>query len=282
MPRLHAKHKTEIRYAGTVGESVNEIRLSPSDNGRQRVEWAHVRIEPGAELFGHRDVYGNDVRWFQLVDPHESLVVESEAVVVTRPAAALPTSVWGIGFAAVADPGYLDSMAEFLAGSPQVRWTRPIGDFATPWASTGRRGCWPGRAPWRAPSTPPSSTRRGATQVDTPVEEVVAVGRGVCQDMAHLMIAVSRRHGLAARYVSGWLYQPGSEGPGESHAWVEAGIPGLGWVELDPTHPAPQHERYVRLATGRDYSDVPPLKGSYLGPATKEMTVTVEITELPA
>ena len=130
MPRLHAKHRTEIRYAGVVGESVNEIRLSPSDNGRQQVEWAHVRIVPAAELFGHRDVYGNDVRWFQLVDPHESLVVESEAVVVTRPAAAPPTSVWGTGFAAVADPGYLDTMAEFLAGSPHVRWTRPIGDFA--------------------------------------------------------------------------------------------------------------------------------------------------------
>ena len=114
------------------------------------------------------------------------------------------------------------------------------------------------------------------------MEEVVAVGRGVCQDMAHLMIAVCRRHGLAARYVSGWLFQPGSEGPGESHAWVEAAIPGLGWVELDPTHPAPQHERYVRLATGRDYSDVPPLKGSYLGPATEEMTVTVEVRQLPS
>ena len=282
MPRLHAKHRTEIRYAGTVGESVNEIRLSPSDNGRQRVEWAHVRIEPGAELFGHRDVYGNDVRWFQLVDPHESLVVESEAVVVTRPAAALPTSVWGIGFAAVADPEYLDSMAEFLAGSPHVRWTRPIGDFADALGIDREEGvlAWA-----RALEGAINSTivyTRGATQVDTPVEEVVAVGRGVCQDMAHLMIAVSRRHGLAARYVSGWLYQPGSEGPGESHAWVEAAIPGLGWVELDPTHPAPQHERYMRLATGRDYSDVPPLKGSYLGPVTEEMTVTVEIKELPS
>ena len=88
------------------------------------------------------------------------------------------------------------------------------------------------------------------TRVDTPVEEVVRVGRGVCQDMAHLMIAVARRRGVAARYVSGWLHLPGLEGPGESHAWVELAVPGRGWVEFDPTHPDPAHEHYVRLAIG--------------------------------
>jgi transglutaminase-like putative cysteine protease len=282
VPRLHAKHRTEIRYAGVAGESVNEIRLSPSDDGRQRVEWAHVRVAPGAELFGHRDVYGNDVRWFQLVGPHESLVVESEAVVVTRPAAALPSSAGAVGFAAVADPAYRESMAEFLAGSPHVRWTRPIGDFAD---ALGLDPAW-GVLAWIRALESAINARivytPGATQVDTPIEEVVAVGRGVCQDMAHLMIAICRRHGVAARYVSGWLYLPGHEGPGESHAWVEAAIPGVGWVELDPTHPAPVHEHYVRLATGRDYSDVPPLKGSYLGPATDEMFVAVELRELPS
>ena len=110
----------------------------------------------------------------------------------------------------------------------------------------------------------------GVTEVDTPVEEVVRVGRGVCQDMAHLMIAVARRRGVAARYVSGWLHLPGLEGPGESHAWVEIAVPGLGWVEFDPTHPSPATEHYVRLAVGRDYADVPPLRGSYLGPGHRE------------
>ena len=121
----------------------------------------------------------------------------------------------------------------------------------------------------------------GATKVDTPVEEVVRVGRGVCQDMAHLMIALCRRRGVAARYVSGWLHLPGLEGPGESHAWVELAVPGRGWVEFDPTHPDPAHEHYVRLAVGRDYADVPPLRGSYLGPPTEKMAVTVEVRQLP-
>ncbi len=108
------------------------------------------------------------------------------------------------------------------------------------------------------------------------------VGRGVCQDMAHLMIAVARRRGVAARYVSGWLYLPGHEGPGESHAWVEFAVPGLGWVEFDPTHPSPDTEHYVRLAVGRDYADVPPLRGSYIGPATERMDVSVEVRAIPA
>ena len=95
------------------------------------------------------------------------------------------------------------------------------------------------------------------TEVDTPVEEVVRVGRGVCQDMAHLMIAIARRRGVAARYVSGWLNLPGLDVPGESHAWVELAIPGMEWVEFDPTHPEPAHEHYIRLALGRDYADAP-------------------------
>jgi transglutaminase-like putative cysteine protease len=121
----------------------------------------------------------------------------------------------------------------------------------------------------------------GATRVDTPIEEVVRVGRGVCQDMAHLMIACARRRGVAARYVSGWLHLPGLEGPGESHAWVELAVPGAGWVEFDPTHPEPASEHYVRLAVGRDYADVPPLRGSYIGPPTDDMSVVVEVRELP-
>ena len=118
--------------------------------------------------------------------------------------------------------------------------------------------------------------------MDTPIEEVVRAGAGVCQDMAHLMIALCRRRGMAARYISGWLHLPGIERPGESHAWVEAAVPGLGWVELDPTHPDAAHEDYVRLAVGRDYADVPPLRGSYVGPPTEGMSVAVQVTELPA
>ena len=281
MPRLHAKHRTEIRYAGQVGESVNEIRLTPSGNGRQSVEWSHVRTEPPAELMTHSDAYGNLVHWFQMTDPHDVLVVESEAVVVTRPCAPR-TDGAGDPLAAAADPVYADLHAEFLTGSSRVRWVDPVARFADDLAldESGTALTW-GRS-LEAEINRSIAYTPGVTDVDTPVEEVVRVGRGVCQDMAHLMIAVARRRGVAARYVSGWLHLPGLDIPGESHAWVEMAIPGLGWVEFDPTHPEPAHEHYVRLASGRDYADVPPLRGSYLGPPTEAMVVTVEVKEVPS
>ncbi len=279
MPRLHAKHRTEIRYAGAVGESVNEVRLTPSGNGRQSVEWSHVRSEPAAEMLSHRDSFGNLVHWFQLTDPHELLVVESEAIVVTRPAAPRAAGSGG-RMADTADPRYADEHAEFLAGSRHVRWVDPVGTFADalPLDEPGGALAW--AQSLEAGVNGAITYTPGVTQVDTPVEEVVRAGHGVCQDMAHLMIAVARRRGVAARYVSGWLHLAGHDGPGESHAWVELAIPGLGWVEFDPTHPEPALGDYVRLAAGRDYGDVPPLKGSYLGPPTEKMAVTVEVREI--
>lgn len=278
MPRLHAKHRTEIRYAGPVGESINEVRLSPLGTDRQSVEWAHMRVHPAAEPVGHTDAYGNGVLWFQLVQPHETLVVESEAIVLTRPAA--PPAAGG-GFPDVADAAYADRNAEFLAASTHVRWVEPVGAFADDLDLGEGDGVLAWARALEAGVNRAIAYTAGVTHVDTPVEEVVRVGRGVCQDMAHLMIACARRRGVAARYVSGWLHLPGLEGPGESHAWVELEIPGAGWVEFDPTHPEPAHERYVRLAVGRDYADVPPLRGSYLGPPAEAMAVTVEVRELP-
>ena len=281
MPRLHAKHRTEIHYAGPVGESVNEIRLTPSGNGRQSVEWSHVRTEPAAELLGHRDAYGNEVQWFQLTEPHETLVVESEAIVVTRPSPPRTAGAGG-GMAAITDPAYSDRFAEFLSGSAHVRWVEPVGQFAEGLALDESDTVLTWARTLEAEVNRAIVYTTGVTGVDTPVEEVVRVGRGVCQDMAHLMIAVARRRGVAARYVSGWLHLPGLEGPGESHAWAELAVPGIGWVEFDPTHPEPAHEHYVRLASGRDYADVPPLRGSYLGPPTEAMLVTVEVREVGA
>jgi transglutaminase-like putative cysteine protease len=278
MPRLHAKHRTEISYAGAVGESVNEVCLTPLDSARQAVEWTRLRTEPASELFAHADAYGNVVHWFQLTEPHETLVVESEAVVATRPSAPR-TEGAGDPVTAVSDPVYADRFAEFLAGSTHVRWVDPVGEFADGLALDEGGTALRWARSLEAEVNRAIVYTAGVTQVDTPVEEVVRVGRGVCQDMAHLMIAIARRRGVAARYVSGWLNLPGLDVPGESHAWVELAIPGMEWVEFDPTHPEPAHEHYIRLAVGRDYADVPPVRGSYLGPPTERMDVTVEVRE---
>jgi transglutaminase-like putative cysteine protease len=269
-----------MRYAGAAGESVNEIRLSPTDNGRQRVEWSHVRVEPAAELFDHTDAFGNRVCWFQLVGEHDVLVVESEAIVETAPGPRHPASAGG-EMSELDDPGYRDLHAECLTPSAHVRWGGPVAELGDRLDLDEADGALAWVRLLEAEVNRAIAYTTGVTRVDTPVEEVVRAGAGVCQDMAHLMIALCRRRGMAARYVSGWLHLPGVERPGESHAWIEAAVPGLGWVELDPTHPDPSHEDYVRLAVGRDYADVPPLRGSYLGPPTEAMTVVVQVKELP-
>jgi transglutaminase-like putative cysteine protease len=123
----------------------------------------------------------------------------------------------------------------------------------------------------------------GATGVRTNAQEAWDKGQGVCQDMAQLTVSLMRASGLPARYVSGYLHpdpkaEPGSTAVGQSHAWVEywAGS----WTPLDPTSGTPVGERHVVVARGRDYTDVPPLKGIYHGPAGGDMTVTVEVTRL--
>ena len=281
MPRLHAKHRTEIRYAGAVGESVNEIRLVPSDNGRQQVEWSHVRVQPGAELMSPpRRVRQRGA----LVPAHRAARDAGGRGRGDRDHQAGARRATGGGddaFAGIADPAYRDRYAEFLSGSDRIRWTEPVDLFARALPLDEEEGVLAWASGLEAEVNRAIEYMPGATRVDTPVEEVVRVGRGVCQDMAHLMIAVARRRGVGARYVSGWLNLPGREEPGESHAWVELAIPGRGWMEFDPTHPDPAHEHYVRLAVGRDYADVPPLRGSYLGPATEAMVVTVEVRQLP-
>jgi transglutaminase-like putative cysteine protease len=270
-----------MRYAGTARESVNEARLVPRSCARQRVERASVRVSPAAELRAHRDAHGNEVRWFQVVEPHERLVVEAEAVVLVgagappRPSAD-PAAQW----AALAEPAYADALAEHLAPSPLVRWPEEVVELAgsLDLPRDGGVGGW--LAALERAVNEVVAYEQGATGVDTPVAEVARNRRGVCQDFAHLAIAICRHEGIAARYVSGWLFRPDGREPGESHAWMEARVPGDGWVELDATHPGAPRDRYIRVATGRDYADVAPLRGSYVGAPTERMTVSVEVEEL--
>jgi transglutaminase-like putative cysteine protease len=175
-----------------------------------------------------------------------------------------------------------DAQAEYLLPSSLVHWPETVERFAD---GLGVDGI-PDVVAWLRRTERAVNENilyeKGATGVDTTVERVVKAGRGVCQDMAHLFIALCRRRGVPARYVSGWLHEPGRGGPGESHAWCEAWVPGAGWMEFDPTHPAPDLSHFVRLGVGRDYMDVPPFRGAYVGAPTERMTVTVELHELPA
>jgi len=279
MRRLLAKHRTEMVYAGRARESVNELRLLPRSHARQTVERAHIDVTPATSVYEHRDVFGNTVAWFQLDVPHERLIVESHALVTVAASGLTDDAIPRVS---LDDPRMIDQFAEFLLPSSIVMWGEAVDGFARR-AQLGTVGddveAW-----LRTLERVVNENivyQQGVTDVDTSVEHVVRAGQGVCQDMAHLFIALCRRHGVPARYISGWMHQAGRDEPSESHAWCEAWMPGVGWVEFDPTHPAPDLSHYIRVAVGRDYADVPPFRGTYVGDPTERMIVSVEIEERP-
>ncbi|MCB0882822.1 MAG: transglutaminase family protein [Thermoleophilia bacterium] len=274
MLRLRASHRTEIAYAGVVHDSVNEVRLIPREDGRQAVEDPYIHVEPATDVYLHTDAFGNRVAWFQVATPHHRLRIEATAVVTVDPA---PPALAPVAWDAFAAPALRDEVGEYLLESPRVTLSPAVEAFAAEVDAAGSADA----VQWlrHAERTVCESIeyQPGSTTVDSTVDQLLEARRGVCQDMTHLFLALCRRRGIPARYVSGWLYEPERTSPNESHAWCEVWLPGHGWREFDPTHPEPRLDHYIRVGVGRDYSDVPPVRGHYVGADTQEMAVTVEI-----
>jgi transglutaminase-like putative cysteine protease len=289
--RLEINHVTRYRYDRPVVASYNEARVTPLSIPRQLVIDAEVAVQPAAELYCYRDYWGAFVHCFDLHDPHDSLVVRARATVDTGPPEpglpepglpepGLPergTSV--ISWEHLASPELRDRFYEFLAPSRLVSVEdlsgvadRLLSSDPTPAAGLQAALEWAnGVLEYVA----------GATHVHTSAVEAWRAGRGVCQDFAHLSLAVLRAMGIPARYVSGYFYPKaagdiGAKVLGESHAWIEAWTGA--WTGYDPTNLLPVAERYVVVARGRDYADVAPLRGIYSGPPGSSSEVTVELT----
>lgn len=277
--RLRVTHTTEVGYTGPARASFNEVRMTPLTLPAQVTLESRVSAGAGVPVWNYRDYWGTFVSVFDIGDPHESLTIRAEATVETGLAVGPepPPLSWP-ELRAQAEPGRL---LEFLLPTPLTTVTPAV-------AATAAEAA-PGMDPAQAAEEIASRVRAqvrympGATGVRTDAQEAWDQGQGVCQDMAHVTVALLRAAGLPARYVSGYLHadpaaEPGQTAVGESHAWVEywAGS----WRSLDPTSGAPVRERHVVVARGRDYADVSPLKGIYHGAPASASTVTVEVTRL--
>jgi transglutaminase-like putative cysteine protease len=273
--KLRIEHTTKFSYDEPISEAYTEMRLRPSDGSGQRCMWFELKTEPVGEFMQYTDRYGNIVHHFDTLQPHDRLIVKASSEVhLSDTFADYRRALSPLdGFDYLACGGY-------TASNDQVR------SFASNHLVTGD----------------PTATvlslmhalhnalqyERGATDVKTTAPEALSLGRGVCQDFAHIMLAACRSVGIPARYVSGYLYDPKS---GEqvvdfdndntaSHAWVDAYVNGNAWLSLDPTHDCLQTNNYVRLAVGRDYSDVPPTRGVYKGKAKETLSVNVSCEKL--
>jgi len=264
--RLRITHTTTFRYDAPVSEAYMEMRLQPLNAGGQRRESFRMTTDPAGEVFGYVDRFGNEVRHFDTIAPHDLLVVSTRSEVLTPDALADSER----------ELSPLDAY-DYSQPTAYAPSTPEISDFARSCASNDDAMATTlavMKAVHRALAYAP-----GVTNVRTTAPEALAQGRGVCQDFAHLMIASCRSLGLPARYVSGYVLAPQRGTATASHAWIDVFVAGQGWTSLDPTHDSPQTDHYVRVAVGRDYADVPPTRGIFKGSGEEAMTVDVRVEE---
>lgn len=265
--RLRITHTTTFRYDEPVSEAYMEMRLRPLDAGGQRCESFRLSTDPPGEVRSYVDRFGNGIRHFDTLNPHDRLVVSARSDVSTPESFVAPERELSL----------LDAF-DYLQPTPYAPDGEAVRMFARPHALAGDPAAT-AQAVLHATHEALAYTP-GSTTVRTTADEALVAGQGVCQDFAHLMIAACRVLGLPARYVSGYVFAPRRGTAAASHAWTDVFVAGHGWRSLDPTHGSAQTDHYVRIATGRDYGDVPPTRGVYKGAGREEMAVDVSVERI--
>lgn len=278
---LKVVHLTRFLYHGEVLESHNEARLCPISDPLQRCASFEIRVRPNVKVITRRDFFLNRVDYFDVMEPHESLEIESTAVVETR--AEMRGEVpEGLSLKALDAPEVDVSVFDYQAESQLIRTPAAVAAEARGVIGEAVTDLWRDAVALGRHVHGTFAYVPGATDSRTPVAEALAARRGVCQDFANVMIAMCRSRGIPARYVSGYFYN-GKTVDSEieaSHAWVEIFVPGYGWKGFDPTHDRESDPRYIKVAVGRDYADVRPVGGRFLGRGTQDMVVEVRVRRL--
>ena len=286
MNRYHFVHVTEFQYDGPVSESYNEVRLRPLHDDRQSCLSFRLSTSPATRVTAYQDAFGNWVHQFNVLSEHRHLKIEAESVVLAHDTASglahFPLSELQTRFCNLADDYY-----DFLISTAYVPTLPELVDLGKE-AESQSDASIPGFA--KAVSDLIHERFRyvkGATHVHSSIRDALSLSAGVCQDFAHVALGVLRARGIPARYVSGYLVpsdaaEPQSKleqviGGQASHAWAEYLIPGEDWFGIDPTLGAPVGMRHVRVAYGRDYGDVAPVRGVYKGEAGQRLSVEVQV-----
>ena len=290
--RLGIVYRLHFRYSEAVTESQNEVRVRPRDDEHQRVLSYRLTPRPQLKVLQVPDYWGTTVEHLGIRTPHTEMELSAEATVETRPRPVPPEA------AAVSDLAGADfrtAHLEFLAPSQHVQWA--VGDVERRAAAAveGAPSVQDMVAAVVAEVRAALTYRQGVTDIGVTLAELLAGGAGVCQDFAHLATGMLRSVGVPARYVSGYLFAADETAPAagpadavpadavpadavpadavsvQTHAWIEAAVPGWGWWALDPTNGGEVGERHVVIGSGRDYGDVPPVRGAFMGAGAAEV-----------
>jgi len=277
------RHFTRYRYSRSVWQSMMEVRMHPRSEGSQRCFVFQLSVNPRARIFGYIDSYGNLVHHFDLPSRHGQLTIISDALVNIEHMPSVPEVMAYEGWQELEEVIEKNDYWDMLMPSHFARSSPELEALANEIGASERSG--------RSPLSFLQDINSGifktfsyvkkSTAVNSPIEDALLSRQGVCQDFAHIMIALVRNARIPCRYVSGYLYHSSdndSPGDGATHAWVEAFLPNLGWIGFDPTINRLAGEKHIRTAIGRDYADVPPTMGVMKGKADTQLQVRVRVT----
>jgi transglutaminase-like putative cysteine protease len=280
--QYRATHTTRYRYNGPVSQCHTEVRLTPRSLPWQSVVTRSIATVPEATTVDEwKDYFGNTVSMISILETHDRFSIEavSRVRVEERPQPPPSYVAWEAARDQLAVHRSVDALEafEFVFDSPFVAGSIELLDYAKPSFDSGR--------PLLAAAGELShrihaefTYKPSSTNIETPLLEALRHKRGVCQDFSHVMIGALRSLGLAARYVSGYLRSGVDyQGAEASHAWVSVFVPGIGWVDFDPTNDVMPGMGHVTLAWGRDYGDVAPIKGIALGGGGQAVEVAVRV-----
>lgn len=280
------RHLTRFRYSMPISESTMEVRMQPRTEGSQRCLEFTLSTEPYTRVMSYRDYLQNSVHHFNVPGKHSQLTITAEALIEVGDVPEIPeqldASAWHVLDEQCANNGYIDMLLPSQFARPSALLREFIQEIKL------QRGNDPlstlrelNRTMYDKFSYVPHST-----QVDSPIEDALRLRWGVCQDFAHIMVALVRELGIPCRYVSGYLFHRREDHDRSeedaTHAWVEAYLPELGWVGFDPTNNLIVQNRHIRTAIGRDYDDVPPTRGVFRGEAGSELDVGVRVAPAEA
>jgi transglutaminase-like putative cysteine protease len=273
-------HCTRFRYSAPVRESLMEVRMHPRTEGSQRCLNFQLSVSPKTRVTSYRDYLGNTIHHFDVPGNHQELTIVAEALVDSLPhneIIPLGREAWDELDATVAQGDFW----EMLAPSHFAQPSDLLQDLMR--ALNVKRRSDPlslvlelNAALYQGFEYLPQSTH-----VDSPIDDTLRTRQGVCQDFAHIFLALARELRVPCRYVSGYVYHGlghrDRSANGATHAWAEVFLPRMGWLGIDPTNNLVASERHIRTAIGRDYADVPPTRGTFKGDAKSELAVSVRV-----
>src|SRR5450755_85640 len=278
------RHLTRYRYSRFVWQSMMEVRMHPRSEGNQRCFVFQLSVNPRARIFGYTDFYGNLVHHFDLPSRHGQLTIIADALVDIDAQPSIPDVMEYEGWRQLEELVEKKDYWDMLMPSHFARSSPELEQLAGEIGATERKG----RSPLAFLRDIASGVHRSfsyvkrSTTVNSPIEDALRSRQGVCQDFAHIMIALVRNAKIPCRYVSGYLYRDSENAhpaaDGATHAWVEALLPGRGWIGFDPTINRLVGEGHIRTAIGRDYASVPPTMGVMKGKADTQLQVRVRVT----